>query len=44
VHRQFDLKEWKTKGDFYNPNEEHALTRESKPRLQLVEGRIRRSG
>ena len=44
VHRQFDLKEWKTKGDFYNPNEGHALTRESKPRLQLVEGRIRRSG
>ena len=43
VHRQFDLKEWKTKGDYYNPDERHALSREPKPRLQLVEGRIRRS-
>ena len=36
VHRQFDLKEWKTKGDFYNPGE-----RQTKPCLQLVESGTR---
>lgn len=37
VHRQFDLKEWKTKGDYYNPGvrQNRGAT---KPRLQLVEG------
>ena len=33
VHRQFDLKEWKTRGDYYNPD---VSIRESKPRLHLV--------
>jgi len=33
VHRQFDLKEWKTKGDYYNPD---VSIHESKPRLHLV--------
>lgn len=33
VHRQFDLKEWKTKGDYYNPD---VSIRESKPHLHLV--------
>ena len=40
VHRQFDLKEWKTKGDYYNSDERHA-PRESKRRLQLVESAVR---
>ena len=38
VHRRFDLKEWKTKGDYYNPG---VSTRECKPRLQLVESGIK---
>src|ERR1044072_7339575 len=38
VHRQFDLKEWKTKGDYYNPG---VSIRESKTRLQLVESGIK---
>ena len=33
VHRQFDLKEWKTRGDYYNSD---VSIRESKPRLHLV--------
>lgn len=41
VHRQFDLKEWKTKGDYYNPDERHVPSREPKPRLQLVESAVR---
>lgn len=36
AHRQFDLKEWKTKGDYYNPRERQNRSA-SKPRLQLVE-------
>ena len=46
VHRQFDLEEWKTKGDYYNPDlrtDRGASSPESKPRLQLVERGIRRS-
>ena len=42
VHRQFDLKEWKSKGDYYNPGTRQnrsALSRESKPRFRLVGGR-----
>ena len=37
AHRQFDLKEWKTKGDYYNPRE-----RQAKPRLQLVERAVKK--
>jgi hypothetical protein len=40
VHRQFDLKEWKTKGDYYNPGERQNHSA-SKPRLQLVESGTR---
>ena len=46
VHRQFDLKEWKMKGDYYSPGlreKRGASLPESKPRLQLVERGIRRS-
>ena len=42
AHRQFDLEEWKTKGDDYNPGARQnrsALSRESKPRFRLVGGR-----
>jgi hypothetical protein len=35
VHRQFDLKEWTTKGDYYSPGVRQ--NRGAKPRLQLVE-------
>ena len=38
VHRQFDLAEWKTKGDYYNPDTRQTRGASSKPRLQLVEG------
>lgn len=42
MHRQFDLQEWQTKGDYYNTRvRQDARLRESKPRLHLVE-RIRR--
>ena len=37
VHRQFDLEEWKTKGDYYNPDLEQNRNASSKPCLQLVE-------
>ena len=43
MHRQFDLQQWQTKGDYYNPrvrNDEPL--HESKPRLHLVEDKIRR--
>ena len=46
VRRQFDLKEWKSKGDYYHPGARQtrgASSLESKPRLQLVQGRIKRS-
>ena len=43
VHRQFDLKEWKTKGDYYNPGvRKRGASRESKPCLQLVESGSKR--
>ena len=40
ARRQFDLEQWQTKGDYYNPKEQQnhsASSHESKPRLQLVE-------
>lgn len=40
VHRQFDLKEWKTKGDYYNPDVRQKRG-VSKPCLQLVESEIK---
>lgn len=36
VHRQFDLKEWKTKGEYYSPRDKQ------KPRLQLVERAVKK--
>ena len=44
VRRQFDAQEWKTKGHYYHPRERqnrNAPLRESKPRLQLIEGGIK---
>lgn len=42
MHRQFDLKAWRTKGDYYNARvRQDALLQESKPRLHLV-AKIRR--
>ncbi len=40
AHRQFDLEQWKTKGDYYNSKEKQNRSA-SKPRLQLVESGIR---
>ena len=40
VRRQFDLDEWKTKGDYYNPGARHNRSA-SKPRLQLVESAVK---
>ena len=45
AHRQFDLKEWKTKGYYYNPRERQnpsAPLREAQPRLQLVERAVKK--
>lgn len=40
ARRQFDLEQWKTKGDYYNPKEQQNRSA-SKPRLQLVESVIK---
>ena len=39
ARRQFDLEQWKTKGDYYNPKERQ--NRSAQPRLQLVESAVR---
>lgn len=36
MHRQFDLEEWKTKGDYYNPSKGNQNERELTPKLRLM--------
>ena len=44
IRRQFDLKQWQTKGGYYHPSirqNQNRPSQELKPRYQLVEGGMR---